>query len=176
MSLARASGIRRPSRALQVLIVALLFVGAFAAGHVLTALAPALLRGSKDLRPSSNAVAPFTIEVESPDGDVTRLTVKDSEDACQPLRMSRRLFAICSIADLAEPAIIASQAFGELNNKWTPAFEALVWRARVDSDVSVCERGGLEDAFRTRCEAAAQDPAYTFADGGLEVRVPIGGA
>ncbi len=74
------------------------------------------------------------------------------------------------------PSIIGGYAYGELNSRGTPAFDALVWRGRVDSDTTVCARGGLENGFLANCELLVVDPNYEYADANLRVHVPIAGA
>jgi hypothetical protein len=67
------------------------------------------------------------------------------------------------------------EKYDKLNEQRTPALDALIWKARADGDVSVCERGGLASAFLEECERAASATDYEYEGETVRVRVPIGG-
>lgn len=86
-------------------------------------------------------------------------------------------YRTCLIAAHVNPNVLAGGEDGsDLNIRHTPAFDALVWKARADNDVTVCKRGGLERDFLVRCENEARVNGYECNADGIRVRVPIGGA
>ena len=80
---------------------------------------------------------------------------------------------VCVLVTYLDPNVIGGAALGRLNDVDTPSLTALIWRARVDGDVTVCGRGGLTGERRMRCEQAAQDPDYAMTAGDTTVMVPL---
>jgi len=127
-------------------------------------------------RPGDMPRGSYRIDIVSGSGELTRLTISPEGDECDVFAVSPPTQETCLIATILIPSAIGGQAFGELNNKHTPAFDALVWRARAGADATVCSRGGLEGAFALSCEQAATSETYELRTDTFTVRVPIGGA
>jgi hypothetical protein len=116
------------------------------------------------------------IEVAVGSDQFQQVTIDKEGDGCDVLEGYDDPYRTCLIAINLIPSIIGGEAYGRLNEKRTPALDALVWRARADDDVTVCERGGLEGAMLEVCRAEAVDPGYMYQHGDVRVRVPLGGA
>ncbi len=126
--------------------------------------------------PEVSPTGAYQIELSLNGGDFRPVTIGPDGQGCPQFSSVEDAERTCFIAKELIPNKIGGEAYGELNDRLTPAFDALVWRARADADVSVCERGGLEGAFLADCTQAAQDPSYVYERGAFRVRVPIGGA
>lgn len=126
--------------------------------------------------PEPNPVRGYQLELSRPDGVPRSVTIGAQGEGCEVLLPNADANRTCLIATNVIASIIGGEAYGELNAGHTPALDALIWRARADGDVSVCERGGLEGSFRDLCERAAEAGDYEYDSGDVRVRVPIGGA
>lgn len=111
------------------------------------------------------------------------LVVQHDSQSPEPLQITRDgsgcetlgqpLADVCVLVPNLDPSVIGGAALGRLNDIDTPSLTALIWRARIDGDVSVCQRGGLTGERRTRCELATQDPNYAATEGDTTVTVPF---
>lgn len=111
------------------------------------------------------------------------LLVQRGSQSPEPLLISRDgsgcetlgqpLADVCFLVPPLDPNVIGGAAQGRLNDIDTPSLTALIWRARIDGDITVCQRGGLIGQRRTRCEQAAQDPEYSVTQGVTTIRVPL---
>lgn len=149
-----------------------LFLVALAAGWVLAASAYDLIASTVEpehppARPTLHAYKAFEAHVKGP-GQAMRDFAIATDTDCTALPTTLFLEA-CSLAINADPAIIGGAAFGQLNFKDTPSFTALIWRARLDRDPSVCDRGGLENPRLSVCHRAADASSYRETDQGLEL-------
>ncbi|MCI0344020.1 MAG: hypothetical protein L0221_01070 [Chloroflexi bacterium] len=79
------------------------------------------------------------------------------------------LYVACVLATNIDARFIAGEAFGRLNEVDTPALEAIIWRARLDADRTVCENAGLLGERLHRCRAAVDADDYRVSDGPLTV-------
>jgi hypothetical protein len=116
------------------------------------------------------------IEVSESGGSLASVRIDAEGNACDRFESVEDVERICFITTNAIPTVIGGEAYGSLNERRTPALDALIWRARVEADVSICNRGGLVGRLLDECETAAVDPEYAYRNGPYEVRVPIGGA
>jgi hypothetical protein len=152
-----------------------LFAAAFVCGWVTSAFVGPLLatsgQTSSGSRPTLHPYAAFTVRILEIGHAPREATITTDED-CNALSASQKLFDICSLAINADPAVIGGAAFGRLNFEHTVAFEALVWRARINGDLQVCARGGLQGTWLERCQAAAKDPQFRARDQDVELIVP----
>lgn len=103
------------------------------------------------------------------------MTISAAGDGCTELS-TEDAQRTCFVATNLIATLIGGEAYGELNDRHTPAFDALVWRARADADPATCARGGLVGPLLVECELAAQADDYEYQSGNVRVRVPIGGA
>lgn len=87
----------------------------------------------------------------------------------QPTDPEPRLYVACVLATNIDVRFIVGEAFGRLNEEDTPAFEAIIWRARLEAERSVCESAGLLGARLDRCHAAVDAKEYRVTDGPLTV-------
>ena len=131
---------------------------------------------SRNEGPRPNPTGAYAIEVSLNRGEFRPVTIGPDGEGCPQFSSVEDTERTCFITKLLNPWTIGGEAYGELNDERTPAFDALVWRARADADVSVCQRGGLTGAFLADCISAARDPDYVYERGPFRVRVPIGGA
>jgi hypothetical protein len=125
-------------------------------------------------RPRISAVLePYRLSYVGPSssGDVM---VDVEAAACDRLKPSQYLLVACTLALNVDPRFIAGEAFGGINNDDTPSYEAVIWRARLESDPTICEQGGLLGERLTTCRevASSPDPHVVTRDG---VTVTIGG-
>ncbi len=123
-------------------------------------------------RPTPAQLAAFGIQY-SVGSDVTLSSLEVGTDgtACNALGKSQFLKRACVLALNIDPAFIAGEAFGRLNSEDTSAYEAILWRARLDSDPSICDRGGLLEARLERCRSIAADGPYSRTADGVTVVV-----
>lgn len=126
--------------------------------------------------PGRNPVGGYTIEVSLAGDEFVGVVAGAEGNGCERLGPNNDADRTCRIATALLPSLIGGEAYGELNTRHTPAFDALVWRARADADKTVCGRGGLEVDFLARCESDAIQIDYEYTRSDLRVRVPIGGA
>jgi hypothetical protein len=54
-----------------------------------------------------------------------------------------------------DPGFIAAEAFGRLNVEDTPSYEAIIWRAYLDADPTICDRSGLLADRLQQCRTLA---------------------
>ena len=125
-----------------------------------------------EVKPTPNPVAGFELLVQRDGQPAETLVISADGAGCDSL--GDLLSTVCRQAPNLLPSVIGGEAFGSLNEKDTPAFTALIWRARIDGDITVCERGGLLSPRLERCQEAAQDPNYVVRGEGLTVSVPLG--
>lgn len=122
-------------------------------------------------RPTPVPVAGFELLIQRGSQPQERLLISADGSGCETLPAS--LSTVCLLTTNLLPNVIGGEAHGGLNNADTPSLTALIWRARIDDDVSVCEAGGLIGERRTRCEQAAHDPHYAVEQGDVTVVVPL---
>jgi hypothetical protein len=91
--------------------------------------------------------------------------------ACRALATNADLATACVLALNLDPAFIASAALGRLNVEDTPAFYAIIWRATLDKDPAICERGGLLDGRLSRCRIAATTGSFQQVQDGLTITI-----
>lgn len=125
--------------------------------------------------PDANPVTGYLIEVARNTNTFTPVGIMADGQGCD-IFSNEDANRTCRIATSVIPSAIGGEAYGELNFRHTPAFDALVWRARADADTTVCARGGLEGDFLRTCESDAVLASYEYKSGDIRVRVPIGGA
>lgn len=99
------------------------------------------------------------------------LKVADDGGGCETLGKSDYLYRVCVLATNVDPAVIAGEAFGRINVEPTPALEALLWRAVLGSDRSVCEGGGLAGSSLEKCESAVEAGLRRATDSGVTVEI-----
>lgn len=138
-----------------------------------TSLFSAVNPGYGEPRPTEAQLRGYTVEYRLADGapDAT-LQVDTDGAACAKLSPSETLAKACVLALNVDPAFIAGEAFGRLNNEDTVAYEAIIWRARLDGDAAICEAGGLLDARLAACRDAVAAEKYTRTDHGVTATVP----
>lgn len=124
----------------------------------------------------TNPVGGYAIELSESGGQFVGVAISQEGGGCERLVPNADADRTCRIATSLVPTLIASEAYGELNARRTPALDAMVWRARANADPTVCQRGGLSGAFLTECEAHATAADYEYTGPGIRIHVPIGGA
>ncbi|MBI3747461.1 MAG: hypothetical protein HY262_01225 [Chloroflexi bacterium] len=123
-------------------------------------------------RPTPAQLAPFEIQYSiGPDGSLSNLKVGADGAACNTLGKSPVLENACVLALNIDPAFIAGEAFGRLNSEDTSAYEAILWRARLESEPSICDRGGLLEARLEHCRSVAANGPYSRTADGVTVVV-----
>ena len=127
-------------------------------------------------RPERNPVGGYTIEVSVAEGEFSSATIGSEGEGCERFVGHEDAERVCYISTNLIPTLIGGEAYGELNDRHTPALDALIWRARANADASVCAQGGLTGAFLEECERDAVADDYEYSAGTFRVRVPIGGA
>lgn len=153
-------------------LIALLAIGVTVlAGTALEALS---FPNGGEPRPTEAQLKAYTLRYRIASGaPVVTLTVGTDGTAChQALAKSARLSTACVLALNVDPAWIAGEAFGRLNSEDTVAFEAIIWRARLNGDPNACDRAGLLDQRLARCRSAATDKTYQVSDAGVTVIIP----
>lgn len=158
------------------LAVAVVFVAVVAGLVWVSSLVPLLDRRPGPAHPEPNPTGGYTIEVAIGDEAYRQVSIDKEGGGCDVLEEYTDTYRTCLIATNLIPSLIGGEAYGRLNEKRTPALDALVWRARADDDVTVCERGGLEGAMLELCRTEAQDPGYVYEHRDVRVQVPTGGA
>lgn len=122
--------------------------------------------------PPANPAAGYELEIGSEGGMAVRVAIGADGAGCDRLVASERLYTACLVAVNLDARLIGASALGRLNSERTPALDALVWRARLDGDASVCAEGGLSGDFLIECEQLATADRYEVRDSGFVVRVP----
>jgi hypothetical protein len=123
--------------------------------------------------PPVTPTASYEIDFRRDGGAMRPLRVGRSGEGCEQISQSHRLYETCLVAVNLDPAVIGGSALGKLNDEDTPAFDALVWRARLGADASVCDRGGLLGEYLARCRHHAETRDYAVSDRGITVSVPL---
>lgn len=123
-----------------------------------------------------NPTGAYQIEISVSGGPFVSRLIGFEGAGCEPFANDEEADRTCRIAISLIPSHIGGEAYGELNDRHTPALDALIWRARANADASVCAQGGLTGAFLQECERDAVADEYEYATGNMLVRVPIGGA
>lgn len=131
---------------------------------------------SQQAVPRPNPTSGYAIEISSNGGAFEAVEIGNEGEGCERFAGHEDAERICHISTNVIPTIIGGEAYGELNDRRTPALDALIWRARADADPAVCAAGGLEGAFLSECEEQALAPDYQYVVADMRVRVPIGGA
>ncbi len=116
-------------------------------------------------------LAGFELVVQHDSQSPEALLISRYGSGCETL--GQPLADVCFLVPPLDPNVIGGAAQGRLNDIDTPSLTALIWRARIDGDITVCQRGGLTGERRTRCEQAAQDPNYAVTEGDTTVKVPF---
>ena len=123
-------------------------------------------------RPTPAQLAPYRLSSSVAGGPIHVLTIDPDAKACDALAPSDFLRTVCTLALNEDPRFIAEEAFGDLNNRDTPAYEAIIWRARLESSQGLCDAGGLLGARLERCRSIASNSApYVRTDGVVSVTV-----
>jgi hypothetical protein len=130
---------------------------------------------SGPMQPDPNPLSGYQIEVALDGSSFSPVRIGADGAGCE-IFSDDDANRTCLIAINTIPSIIGGEAFGELNFKHTPAFDALVWRSIVENDITVCARGGLEDDFLRRCEMEAANEDYEYEVGPVRVHVVTGSA
>lgn len=162
-------GGRQFARTYAFALVGLVVVGFLAlyATSIMGALAPDY--GAP--RPSPAQKSPYALTYRVGNEPDATMLVGEEGHECDALAASEVLGTACVLALQIDPAFIAAEAFGRLNNEETPSGEAMIWRAVLDADPSVCERGGLLENRLAACRAAALKGTYRRSDHGVVVSV-----
>lgn len=126
--------------------------------------------------PQPNPTGAYAIEVSVNGGDFRPVSIGPDGEGCERFSGFEDAERTCLIARLLNPWTIGGEAYGELNDRHTPALDALIWRARANADASVCARGGLTGAFLHECEQDAVADDYEYVSAPFRVRVLIGRA
>lgn len=176
-------GVRLPAGSWDISAIANFHDGADCSGAAYTVMATVRISVTGELpsspgpaHPEPNPRGAYVIELSSAGSAFTPITVGAEGAGCERLLADADANRICLIANNLNPLIIGAEAYGALNDAPSPAFHALVWRARADADPLVCGRGGLEGELLDRCLAEAQAADYTYAAGQIQIKVRIGGA
>lgn len=148
-------------------VVALAVVAYMAASSFFTAISTPPSRV-----PPANPTAAYELEIGTEQDALSGATIGADGSGCDRLVKSERLYTACLVTVNLDPRVIGASALGRLNIEPTPAFDALVWRARLDGDSSVCAQGGLSGDFLIECQRLAVVDTYQVHDSGLVVRVP----
>lgn len=126
--------------------------------------------------PDVNPTGAYRIEISVSGGPFVSSLIGFEGAGCEPFANHEEADRTCRIAINLIPSLIGGEAYGELNDRHTPALDALIWRARANADQTVCADGGLSGAFLLECERDAIAHDYEYVVGALRVHVPIGGA
>lgn len=157
--------IRRHRRVNRAAVPLLLLVAVLAGFYALS-----LVRMNYVATP--DATSGYQVMLLSSSG-VIPLDISASGAGCERLAGSLLLESVCGLAVKTDPPRIGGAAFGDLNNRITPAYHALVWRARLGAGPDACSQGGLTGSFLEQCRRDAVDPTYSLTDTGLTVQVPL---
>lgn len=159
-----------------IAIVASFIVSAALAVVVVSGLSGTQLGSPGPAHPQPNPVGGYAMELSTGGGDFVTISVGADGGGCERVPADADANRICLIATNLSPPIIGAEAYGALNAAPSPAFHALVWRARASADSSVCARGGLEGTLLDRCLAESQAADYVYTNGQLAIKIPIAGA
>lgn len=122
-------------------------------------------------RPTPAVLAPYSINVGNDGSAPERAEIGEDGAACTALEESGYLATACVLALNVDPNFIAAEAVGKLNVVDTPSYEAMIWRAFLEQDPSVCDQGGLLDARLETCRESAVGEALERSAGPLTVEV-----
>ncbi|MES2211392.1 MAG: hypothetical protein V4515_14610 [Chloroflexota bacterium] len=136
-----------------------------------TLLRNAVYQIQPDARPTAAPVEGYELSYAVDGGNPVSLVVDPDGRACEALKRSEYLRVACVLATNKNPRVIAGAAFGKLNNEDTPAFEAILWRARMDSNPTFCDDSGLLEPRLGRCHAVAGGADYEVSRSGITVRI-----
>ena len=157
------------------------FLVAFAATVLLGASAIAIANlGSLNsqtgqTRPTTSPSRGYELTWTSGAATPSALKVGLDGGGCETLGESDYLYRVCVLATNVDPAVIAGEAFGRINVEPTPALEALIWRAVLGGDRSVCEGGGLAGSSLETCERAVEAGFRRATDSGVTVEIKTEG-
>jgi hypothetical protein len=118
----------------------------------------------------------YEIGIASGGGEFETVEIGAGGDGCERFTGHEDAERVCFISTVVIPTAIGGEAYGELNDRRTPALDALIWRARLDADPATCAAGGLVGGFLAECERDAVATDYEYAVANIRVRVPVGGA
>jgi len=122
-----------------------------------------------EFRPIGATLDSYSLEYTVLGGGPIHLEIDLDGRACEALRASERLRVACILTLNENPRIIAGEAFGRLNTEDTPSFEAIKWRAHLESDPSFCNDSGLLAPRLDECRVAAGNGDYEVEDSGISV-------
>lgn len=122
-------------------------------------------------RPTGAVLRTYALQIQRGSAPPTTTAVDVDGAACRALNASQFLATACVLALNVDPTFIAAEAFGRLNTEDTPSYEAMVWRAILDGDPDICDRGGLVGDRLTHCRIVAGNPSYSGTRDGLTVTV-----
>lgn len=126
--------------------------------------------------PEPNRVRGYLLEIAPSTAPFRQVSIGAQGEGCDVLLPDTDAYRTCLIATQVIPTLIPGEDYDQLNELRTPALDALIWKARSDGDVSVCQRGGLANVFLEECEQAAGAVDYEYEGDMVRIRVPIGGA
>jgi hypothetical protein len=152
-----------------VALVALCVVAAIALGVV--AVQRLLTPDYGQPRPTPAALKPYALSFSGPSANGSA-TIDVDAAQCDKLKPSQFLVTVCTLALNEDPAFIAAEAFGDLNNRDTPSYEAIIWRALLDGDPAICDQGGLLDQRLATCRAlVSAGNAHSVTDSGVTATI-----
>ena len=123
--------------------------------------------------PEPNPVRGYRLEIAAGTSPFEPLNIGAQGEGCEVLLPDEDANRTCLIATSVHPGVIGSDD-DEISR---PAIDALIWKARSDGDVSVCQRSGrLSGAFLEECEIAAIAADYQYEGDIVRIRIPMGGA
>ncbi len=126
--------------------------------------------------PEPNPTGAYEIELSVGGGNFVPATIGSDGEGCERFLGDDDAERTCYIATNLIPTLIGGEAYSELNDRRTPALDAIAWRARANADPNVCAAGGLTGPFLGECQRDAVSDDYEYTTGSMRVRVPIGGA
>ncbi len=131
-----------------------------------------LLGSSPQHRPSISPTSSYELDWQRRGAtQFHRVQIAPDGSGCEPLHSSETLYRACVLAVNLDPAVIAGEAFGQINIAPTPSLEALIWRAMLSDDPTVCNRGGLEGSVLEVCTDAFRAGQRVASDQGVTVRI-----
>lgn len=153
-----------------IVLIGVFFVGFLASWAGFAALQQAVA-GQSTKPDRRQELEPYTILLTDNAGRASTLAIRAAAD-CEPLGADAWLAETCKLALHKNPAVIAGSAFGRLNLTETPALEALIWRARIDRDASICRRGGLAGDWLSQCLKDSSNPLLSLKYRDYVITVP----
>lgn len=121
------------------------------------------------------AIEGFDLLVGTEPASMTRHAIDANAGGCDVLRSSERLRMTCVLATHVNPIVIGASLVSTSATERLAAFDALVWRARLDQQPDKCAAGGLTDQVLADCRRLATADTYVLRDGGLIVELPADG-